>query len=130
MTREHSVSGSALQPWMVEVPIKRQCELFSALRGPDFQGSREVKRLVRWLRSLAVHSVPEGHYTTVEGELPPPKEVAKDAEWLSCHYVLHLAEGLAVIVTYHPDPSVRRCARTYVQAMARPFRALWKATRR
>lgn len=107
----------ACRPWVERLPIKSQCVLFSAMRGPDAGKCHRVKRVVRWLRSLVVHRVEQGHYTVIGGRLPKPKAMARQAEWLTQHYINHLAEALHVIAEHHPKRKERRRAWGYLDAL-------------
>lgn len=107
----------ACRPWVEALPIKQQCVLFSAMRGPDYGRVPKLKRCVRWLRSLVVHPVAHGHYTTIGGKMPGPKAVARQAEWLTQHYINHFCEALHVVARFHPERSVRVLAKRYLTAL-------------
>lgn len=107
----------ACRGWVERLSVKQQCILFSATRGPDAGKCARVKRVVRWLRGLCVHHVPGGHYTTIGGKLPKPKAMARQAEWLTQHYVNHFAEALHVVARFHPKPKEQRRAWGYLDAL-------------
>ena len=107
----------ACRPWVERLPIKQQCILFSAMRGPDAGKCARVKRVVRWMRALVVHNVANGHYTRVGGNLPKAKAFARQAEWLTQHYVNHFAEALHVVARFHPEDATQRRAWGYLEAL-------------
>jgi len=110
-------STRATREWVERLPIKTQCVLFSAMRGPDWGKVPKLKRVVRWFRSLVVYPVDGGHYTRVRGKLPSPKTVARQAEWLTQHYVNHFSEALAIVVRHHPEKHTRLIAEGYLRAL-------------
>jgi hypothetical protein len=107
----------ACRDWVESLSIKQQCQLFSAMRGPDVGKCARVKRVVRWFRSLVVHAVEGGHYTRIGGKLPKPKSMTRQAEWLTAHYVNHFAEALHVVARFHPDRTEQSRAWGYLEAL-------------
>lgn len=109
--------NQSLQGWFTEIPVRYQCDAFSAFRAPDVAHSKSFHQLVRWLRSCCVITISEGHFTRIDDELPKPKKFEKEVTYLSYHYVEHLAEALRVVREYHPDKSVRRIAKSYTDVL-------------
>lgn len=106
----------ALKSWLESVSIKEQCELLSALRGPDMPLKRHVKAVVRWLRYNSVISVKEGHFTK-RMKMPSPGKLGSALEWAPVHYAKHLMEGLYVMGRYHDSIGIRAVANEYAMAI-------------
>lgn len=95
-----------LQDWVMVLPWKQQSILISGMRGPDSSPPPEVKKLGRWMRSVAQHNAdPTKDYMRGAGALPELDVKGLDAELhgQSSHYVHHLADALAVIAYGHPE---------------------------
>jgi len=98
---------SVLRPWVMAMPWKMQSILLSGLRAPDAP-TDATKRLCRWMRGESQHNAhPAKGY--MQPQLLSKELINKcmdELEYLSCHYVHHFADAMAVIAYYHPGPSI------------------------
>jgi hypothetical protein len=105
--------SSVFQSWYHEMPWKMQSILANGLRAPDAK-TRETKGLVRWMRTQVCHDAdpnkPDCYMKapTINNEYI--EKAIKELEYLSCHYVHHLADAMRVLSIYHPQPDVRSTA--------------------
>lgn len=92
--------GSAVQPWLMGIPMMQQSVLFSAIRGPDgFRKHHEAKPLLKFFRRCILMSAFEGKalmnpYEPGGGSFTGPSLTAHnaDAQFSYVHfYVLNRA---------------------------------------
>ncbi len=103
---------TVLQPWLEEIPIRMQSTLLLSLRGPDTHRAPEIKKVQRWMRSLAFRpgnpaNVKE--FMTDINDVPVLQEkndLARELEFCTQHFYSHLMHGLEVIAYRHPDEAV------------------------
>jgi hypothetical protein len=92
-----------LQDWVMRMNWKQQSILLSSLRGPDVPNVPNIKIVNRWMRRQCQRNAdPSKNYMT-QSPLPMPIVLCDELEFLTVHYVHHLADGLAVIAYNHPD---------------------------
>jgi hypothetical protein len=121
------VPGSVLWPWVEQLPWKQQSILFSGLRGPDQDHLRAIKQVSKWMRAVSQRNADptKGYMNEPHGLVGPPtrgprvlkgvvvpelRDLEKELEHSSCHFVHHLADALAVIAYGHPEREVRKYA--------------------
>jgi hypothetical protein len=108
-------NGSVLQPWVMELGLRHQGVLVSAVRGPDgLPKQHVVKRFVRALRAdtlVSFADAPVSFICFVDSaeftDLLPVMFGALDE--LNVHYTMHLLHAAEVIAFKHPDQSRRDC---------------------
>jgi hypothetical protein len=104
--------GYVLQPWVAGVGLKQQSILLSGLRAPD-ASTKAVKKCVRWLRAQCQIDADPAKQSYMETQTMT-EELQETAlgelEYLSVHYVHHLADSFAVLAYHNPDAEVRRLA--------------------
>lgn len=104
---------SVVQSWLSVLPWKQQSILFSGLRGPDSPNLPAVKAVNRWMRTVTQHNADPSKDYMRPAELPDEVDLCGELEFLTCHYVHHLADALAVIAYGHPSVEVAMRAATY-----------------
>lgn len=101
---------SVLQLWLGEIPIRMQSTLLLGLRGPDTHACPNIKKITRWLRSLAFIPGNPANVTEFMGLMPgrviEKGPTAKELEFCSQHFYSHLMHALEVIGYRHPDPKI------------------------
>lgn len=103
-------SDSVVQDWVHQLPWKQQSILFSGLRGPDQVFLKQVKQVSKWMRAVSQNNADPSKSYMNDIVLPAPEALEKELEHLPCHFVHHLADGLAVIAYGHPEREVREYA--------------------
>ena len=119
---------SALQDWVMRLPVMQQSVLIAAVRGPDgIRKDHVVKVLCRWLRrSFLVRAFERDEcwnpYTPGGGSFTGPCVIAEGAmggvdqaldEYLRCvdelphHFQLHFMHAAEIIGYEHPDEFTR-----------------------
>lgn len=97
--------------WVRGLPFKQQSILFSGLRGPDNDRCPAIKAYSRWMRAESQENAdPNKPYMMDTGRLPEASMVLDELEFLTCHFVHHFADALAVIAYNHPAEGTRQCA--------------------
>lgn len=105
--------STVLQPWVEKMGWKMQSILASGFRGPDTASLPAIKSVNRWLRTISQNNAdPSKDYMGV-APLPDMSVLTDELEWLSCHYVHHLADALRVVAIFHPERWARVQAQTY-----------------
>lgn len=92
-----------LQPWVTVLPWKQQSILLSGLRGPDLSKLPNVKIVGRWIRMQSQHNADPSKSYMAQQDLPDALAVCEELEFLTCHFVHHFADALAVIAYNHPE---------------------------
>lgn len=110
LTVEHD---HVVLPWLAVLPWKQQSIFFSSLRGPDRANVPAIKRVNRWMRSVAQNNADPSKGYMALADLPEPLALCDELEFMPCHYVHHLADGLAVIAYGYREDDVRRTAYAY-----------------
>lgn len=101
-----------VQEWVHTMPLRMQSVLLLGTRGPDTHRVPEVKKLTRWIRSLAfVPGNPENvvQFMLIDGMPPRIEEkskIARELEFVSQHYYSHLMHALEVIGYRYPIGNV------------------------
>lgn len=86
-----------LQPWVQELPLKKQSAVLSALRGPDHAFCREIKKVVKIIRAeTQLDADPNSDYMKRKSPIDW-KELERELEFCPLHYVAHLVESLAIL---------------------------------
>lgn len=105
--------SSVFQDWYHRMPWKMQSIFANGLRAPDAKTS-EVKGLVRWMRTKVCNNAdptkPDCYMSAPEIDDDYVIRAGKELEYLSCHYVHHLADAMRVISIYHPESAIRATA--------------------
>lgn len=102
-----------LQDWVTMLPWKQQSILISGMRGPDEPTLPATKKVNRWLRTVSQQNAdPTKDYMRDDG-LPEPLELCDELEFLTSHYVHHLADALAVVAYGHPTAGIAAQAARY-----------------
>lgn len=107
---------SVLQDWVMELGLRHQGVLLTAIRGPDGAPKEDnAKALIRVYRSLILNAHcgdprKSGSYI----EYAEPDEVLKrmtalrkSLDHYNHHFIMHLVHCVEIIGYKHPDPSVR-----------------------
>jgi hypothetical protein len=86
--------------WVSKLTLKQQSALSSSLRGPDTALCKEVKKLSKFIRQATqINADPESGYMEDRREINP-KDLERELEFCTLHYIAHLCEGLAYIEAY------------------------------
>lgn len=103
---------SALQPWVLELSLKKQTVLMGAIRSPDSVHTLEVKRIVVWIRrQVLVNADPmTGFQHAALGGLPLFEQVDREFERLPLHAAHHILLAMQVIGMDHPQYDPRSTA--------------------
>lgn len=113
------------QKWLTRLPLKMQTVVFLGTRGPDTHRCPELKKIVRWVRgNVYKPGDPDNPQFMLAGE--PPEiiekgELARELEFVTQHYYAHLMHTLEIIGYKHPEPEIRRVARTRYEQMVKLF---------
>lgn len=99
--------ASVLQSWLEQIPIRMQSTLILGLRGPDTHRAPEVKKIGRWLRGVSFRpGNPDNALEFIRDEAPDriheKGPAARELEFCSQHYFLHLMHALEVVGYCHP----------------------------
>jgi hypothetical protein len=103
-----------LQPWLFNLNLKQQTVVLLSLRGPDQGTSKELKPLIRWLRSLVLKNADPAKDFMKDTTFTSIKEMEKNnpgtIDMLSIHYIQHLIVAIEVIAFKHPHLPTRGLA--------------------
>jgi hypothetical protein len=87
--------------WVSKLTLKEQSALFSSLRGPDTAFCGEVKKLSKFIRQATqINADPTTGYMEDNWREINPKNLERELEFCTLHYIAHLCEGLAYIEAY------------------------------
>jgi hypothetical protein len=107
------MTGSVFQPWFTENGWKMQSIFVNGLRAPDSK-TVAVKKVVRWMRVKACNNAdptkPDCYMSAPEMTQELREQACDECEYLTCHYVHHLADALRILALFHPDYSTRKAA--------------------
>lgn len=109
------MSRSILQDWVMELPIREQGTLLSAVRGcdltPKFPLDAPERRLVAYVRWCFLIPADEREVDYQSGSfmsrVPPPTFRPSCVGHYPLHWVTHIMHALEVIGYRHPDESTR-----------------------
>lgn len=105
--------STVFQEWFHEMPWKMQSIFVNGLRAPDSH-TKNVKKCVRWMRvstcNNADPSKPDCYMSAPQMNEEIVAGCVDECEYITCHYVHHLADSMRVLSIYHPDESVRNYA--------------------
>lgn len=111
-----------LQDWMGEINFKRQTVILMAIRGPDAGFSEEVKKIVKWIRCLALHNADPAKDWMHTEDVPTIAEIKKRDRFaidaLPTHFVHHLCDALSTIGYKHPSFHIRGKAKELYDGIA------------
>ena len=115
--------NSVLQDWVMELPLRFQGTLLTAVRGCDSEPKSWTKtgvaysvgrRTTAFVRFCFMNPADEREVGIEEGAffMPEPPEHFKPSEFghLPEHWYAHIMHALEIIGYYHPMGSVRQCA--------------------
>ena len=103
------MNSFVLQNWVSNVGLKMQSILLSGLRAPDTK-TGAVKKCVRWMRGVCqidADPAKQSYMQTIPLDEKLIDEAVDEAEYLTVHYVHHLADSMRVIAIFHPESLVR-----------------------
>lgn len=106
---------SVLKEWLTEYDFTVQSAVLTGIRGYDLGMPDDLKHLTRWMRGLIMKDGRPNNGKFVR-EDPPEinyKEFIKKTEYMSFHYVWHLAHSLQIIGYLHPDEIISAHALQY-----------------
>jgi hypothetical protein len=108
------MEGSVFQPWFTLNGWKMQSIFVNGLRAPDTK-TRAVKKVVRWMRVQVCNNAdpnkPDCYMSAPLMTNELIEEACDECEYLSCHYVHHLADALRIIALFHPNYASRQSAK-------------------
>ena len=106
MTLELVKRQRVIQKWVDVLGLKQQTVLILGLRGPDQGTSKELKPLIRWLRSLVLLNADPAKNFMKDIEFVEIKKMEKDnpgvIDMLPVHYLQHLIVAIEVVAFKHP----------------------------
>lgn len=104
------MNGTVFQDWFDKNGWKMQSIFVNGLRAPDTR-TRAVKKIVRWMRVCACNNADptksDCYMSAPEMSEELVNEAIDECEYLTCHYVHHLADALRILALYHPSMVVR-----------------------
>jgi len=119
-----------LQKWMGEIPLKQQSVLLSSLRGPDNAYLPNIKKVTKWIRSIAQKNAdPSREYMRTE-TLPKFEELERELNFCTVHYAVHLMWALEIIGYGHPDKKLAIIASDYYKELSTQLFYLQPETRK
>ncbi|MHC1599216.1 MAG: hypothetical protein ACXQS5_00105 [Candidatus Methanospirareceae archaeon] len=102
------------QEWLETLTWKEQTVLVLALRGTDMSGSKDVKLMTRWLRSIVLKNAAPKKTFMGETCFRDVDDIANDNplsfDMLPVHFFGHLLHTFEVIAYRHPDPYIHNIA--------------------
>lgn len=104
--------NSVLRKWVLNLPLKMQTILISAIRGPD-ERLPDLKKITRWIRYIVLENADQSsNFMRKELRFDCPKYLDAKHEFEFCrvHYAFHLLHAMKIIGTFHPDEKVRTIA--------------------
>jgi hypothetical protein len=105
--------GSVFQNWITSAGWKMQSIFANGLRAPD-AATKGVKKIVRAMRIAACYNADplkaDCYMSAPEVNEELIQQALDELEYLSCHYVHHLADALRIITLFHPDDNTRKWA--------------------
>jgi hypothetical protein len=105
--------SSVVQEWLTNSGLKMQSIFLNGLRAPDAK-TKGVKAIVRWMRTVSCYNADPAKADCYMSAPPVTEDLVETAldelEYLSCHYVHHLADALRIVSLYHPEDLVRLTA--------------------
>lgn len=105
--------STVFQAWYAGMPWKMQSIFANGLRAPDV-ASRQTKKVVRWLRTQTCNNAdpnkPNCYMTAPEMNESLINDCVDELEYMTCHYVHHLADAARVVALFHPDEGTRLAA--------------------
>jgi hypothetical protein len=109
--------NSVVQSWVTTCCTwKEQTVLFCALRGPDNNGSPELKSWTRWIRSIVLQNAAPNKTFMQRGDTWGIAALAYQRplvfDMLPVHFLTHFMHALQVIGCRHPDSDVTTVALT------------------
>jgi hypothetical protein len=107
------VKGSVFQEWFDKQGWKMQSIFVNGLRAPDTKTSA-VKKCVRWMRTKACQNADPTKPDCYMSAPPMDEDLIQlaldELEYLSCHYVHHLADSIRILALFHPEQETRQWA--------------------
>ncbi len=107
------MDGWVFREWLNQNGWKMQSIFVNGLRAPDVKTSA-VKKCVRWMRTVSCFNADPNKADCYMSAPPMTDELIDQAvdelEYLTCHYVHHLADSMRIIALFHPDPTVQASA--------------------
>lgn len=105
--------SSVFLPWVTELGWKMQSIFANGLRAPDAK-TKSVKKCVRWMRTQACNNAdplkPDCYMSAPEMNEELIQDALDELEYLSCHYVHHLADSMRILALFHPSEGTRNLA--------------------
>jgi hypothetical protein len=105
---------SVMQEWTLNLTWKEQTVLLLGLRGTDSGGSKDIKLMTRWLRSIVLKNAAPEKTFMKETKFRSVKEIADDnplaLDMLPVHFFGHLMHTFEVIAYRHPDSTIKKKA--------------------
>lgn len=104
------MAGSVFQDWFTANGWKMQSIFVNGLRAPDSK-TIAVKRIVRWMRTRACHNAdpnkPDCYMSAPKMSEELVQQAVDELEYLTCHYVHHLADALRILALFHPGSETK-----------------------
>lgn len=98
--------SSVYKEWFTKMPWKMQSILSNGLRAPDVK-TDATKKVVRFLRTKACNNADPTKADCYMSAPPLTTELldkcVDELEYLTCHYVHHLADAMRVLSLYYED---------------------------
>lgn len=115
--------NNVLQDWVSDnLTLKMQTVLLCALRGPDANGSPDLKAWTRWIRSIVLKNAAPNKTFMRQDSFVGIDVIAQRMplalDLLPVHYFSHLMHALQVIGYEHPDPGIAVTARVAYYQLA------------
>lgn len=115
---------SVVQLWVVEnCSWKEQTVLFTALRGPDFNGSPEVKLIIRWMRSAVLKNAAPKKRFMKEVDFRRIAELDEENPRLfgmmTLHWFTHIMHAMEIIAYRCTNEDIRVVAEQAYEDLVR-----------
>lgn len=106
------------RPWLYYLPWKMQTVINQGLRAPDSIFSPKIKIVGRWMRSVCLCNADKNHtFMCKKIDLPTWEDLDNEFNYLTIHFATHFLYALEIIGYKHPDPDVRKTAKTLYEGL-------------
>ena len=103
--------SNVVQEWVNVLTWKEQTVLFCAIRGTDSFGSKDLKLITRWIRSIVLNNAAPNKTFMKETNFRDINIIADENplvfDMIPVHYFGHLLHALEIIGYEHPSDNIK-----------------------